>query len=421
MSSPSQVVITGVGAVTPIGIGREAVWDAMINGTSGVRRLEKYDLGVLPFDIGAEVANFQGRDYVKPRKAIKLMCDDIQIGFAAADLAIDDAGIDNESIDLERFGVVYGGEMMYGPPNELNEVFRHSIVDNQHDLRKMGERIKSDMFPLWMLKYLPNMIACHVGIAQKAHGPNNTIVQGEASSILAISEAASVIERGWADVMIAGGMGNRLNPTSAVYRTGTIYSQRRDDPAAASRPFDVDRDGQVFGEGGAALVLESRDHAVARGATILASIAGYGSAFEVRKENAEFAGSAIRRSIQMALELASIPTDEIDHVNAHGLSAPIDDRIEAQAIHDVLGDAPVTALKSLFGNLGAGCGAVEIIGSVLGLHHSKVPATLNVKNVDPECPIHVICDEPRSTTKPYAVKINQSNTGQSAAIVLKAE
>lgn len=422
MSSPPQVVITGVGVVSPIGIGKDACWRAMLAADSGVAKLQKYDLGVLPFHIGAEILDFQSKDYVKPRKAIKLMCDDIQVGFAAAGMAVADAGLEREaSLDQERFGVVFGGEMMYGPPEELTEVIRNSIVNDQHSLRRMGDRIKSDMFPLWMLKYLPNMIACHVGIAHQAHGPNNTVVQGEASSLLAISEAASVIERGWADIMISGGMGNRLNPTSAVYRTETIYSRRSEDPAAASRPFDAGRDGQVFGEGSAAFVLESRKHAQKRGANILGSIAGYGSAFECRQENQEFAGDAIRRAMQVALQQAGIPPNAIDHINAHGLSTPIDDRVEARAIRTTLGDVPVTAPKSLFGNLGAGGGAVELVATVLGMYHRQIPPTRNFVQPDPDCPVNVIHGSPQAGTKSYALKISQSNTGQSAAIVIAAE
>jgi 3-oxoacyl-[acyl-carrier-protein] synthase II len=274
------------------------------------------------------------------------------------------------------------------------------------------------MFPLWMLKYLPNMAACHVGISHQACGPNNTIVQGEASSLLAVSEAASVIRRGWADVMISGGCGCRLRPSYIVYLDHSQCSRRDDDPAGASRPFDVDRDGYVRGEGSGALVLETRAHAEARGATILGCITGHGQNFEIREDRKMFAGSAIRLAVGNALQSAQLDAAALDHVNAHGMGSIIDDIVEARAVRELLGDVPVFAPKSYFGNLGAGSGIVEMIASLLGMNAGSIPPTLNFQRSDPECPVQVIHGEARPTQHNAFLALNFSSTGQAAAVVV---
>ena len=196
MSAVSQVVITGVGVVSPIGIGRDSFWQSLMQGDSGVKPIDCVDLGSLPVQFGGQVDGFEPKKLVKPRKALKLMCREIEMGVAACGLAVDDAQLDPKQLDSDRFGIIFGSEMLYGPTEELTEVFSNSIGSGSgFDIRAFGTRFTSDMFPLWMLKYLPNMPACHVGIAHQAFGPNNTIVEGEASSLLALIEAVSVIER----------------------------------------------------------------------------------------------------------------------------------------------------------------------------------------------------------------------------------
>jgi 3-oxoacyl-[acyl-carrier-protein] synthase II len=273
------------------------------------------------------------------------------------------------------------------------------------------------MFPLWMLKYLPNMVACHVGIAHDARGPNNTIVIGEVSSLLAFSECAYSIARGVADVMIAGGTGSRLNLTACLNRGDSNLSHHEADPEKASRPFDADRDGMVNGEGAGALILESRGHAEARGATILAQVVGAGQSCEPRLDGRPATGDALRRSIMRALSDAEMTPAEIGHYNANGLSTIEDDRLEAKVVHECLGDVPVTAIKSYFGNLGAGSGMCELAASVLALVHGEIPRTLNYERPDPECPIQVV-QEPQPINRPTAMIANQSGTGQAAAVIL---
>jgi len=269
-----------------------------------------------------------------------------------------------------------------------------------------------------MLMYLPNMIACHVAIANDARGHNNTISVGDASSLLAISEAARVIERGLADAVIAGGAGTRLNITPLMYRGTARLSHRIDDPQRASRPFDAQRDGMVNGEGAAAFVLETRAHAEARGAKIQARVLGFGETYCPPQSSEEMRTAAIERSIRSALRQADLAPDDLGHVNAHGAATRDEDRYEAAAIRAALGDIPVTAPKSFFGNLGSGSGAVELAASVLGFAYDKVPVTLNYEQPDPECPIHVVHGRPLRGAARTAIALNQSWTGQVAALVI---
>lgn len=420
MASDGEVVITGVGVVSPIGIGRAAFWQSLSAGRSGIGPLSEAAGSNLPVQFGGEIKDFDGKLFVKPRKSIKVMCREIQIGYTAATLALEDARIAAGQIDPDRIGVVLGSEMFYCDLDELAAGYRKCMVDGEVKPELWGEGAMSDLYPLWMLKYLPNMTACHIAIALDARGPNNTITLDEASSLLAVIEAARVIQRGQADVMISGGGGTRINLTRILYRGDREWSHRSENPQAASRPFDLQRDGGVIGEGAGALILESRRHAEARGATILARLSGCGCGFEPGAYTRPGAGtgSAVRHSIRAALREAGLSPQDIGHVNAHGTSMIDRDRMEAAAIRDCLGDTPVTALKSYFGCLAAGSGAVELIGSVLALVEGRVPHTLNYEFPDPACPVNVIRDQPQPTDRRTAVALNQTETGQAAAVVI---
>ncbi|MBP87684.1 MAG: 3-oxoacyl-ACP synthase [Planctomycetaceae bacterium] len=418
MSEEPQVVITGVGVVSPIGIGIDPFWASLCEGRSGVGPHSLVQGTPMPVHFGAAVTDFDPKQYVKPRKSLKVMCHEIQMGVAAASMAVEHSGIDTAAIDSDRLGVVFGAEMLYGPMEEWEEIYRILLDGGVFDYERFGETVNKEMYPLWMLKYLPNMIACHIGIAHDARGPNNTMAHDNVSSLLAVIEAVRVIQRGHADVMIVGGSGSRIDLTQMLYRTAANMSHREDKPAAASRPFDADRDGLVNGEGAGAFVLETREHAETRGAEIYTSILGCGNGFEARMNGAQAAGIAIERSIQQALTEGKLNASDVGHVNAHGLSTIEDDQFEAQAIQRALGDTPVTAPKSFFGNLGAGTGAVEMAVSVLGLHRNEVTPTLNYETPDPACPVQVIRDRPLTDALPYAVVLNQSGPGQAVAVLL---
>ena len=305
--------------------------------------------------------------------------------------------------------------------DELGPPYRKCIHDGGFQMQDWGAKALGELFPLWMLKYLPNMPACHIGIVHDLRGPTNALILAEVSSLASVAEAVRVIRRGQADAMVAGGVGARVQPMIWVHEQALEFSQRTDAPAAACRPFDAQRDGMVNGEGAGAFLLETRASAEARGAKILARVVASASAFEPLRRGQLPEGQAIRRALGSALEQAGMKPADVGHVNAHGMSTRHDDRIEARAIRDVLGDVPVTAPKSFFGNLGAGGGAVEMAATLLAFEHGLVPPTLNYERPDPDCPVNVVCGHPLQSARRTAVVLNHSRQGQSIAVVLAAD
>jgi len=421
MKHPREIVITGVGVVSPIGIGCDAFWQSLAAGESGIRPVDLFDASSLRVRFGGQIPDFDPKQYVRPRKSLKVMSREIQIGFAAADLALADAAIAEGTLEPERFGVVFGNDMIYADLEDLEQTYRRSIRDGQFDFQLWSEAIHEEVHPLWLLKHLPNMTASHVAIAHDARGPNNSIVLGDVSGLLAIAEAASVISRGWADVMLAGGTGCRLHPTALVARGDALLSHRADDYRAACRPFDRDRDGMVNGEGAGVIVLEAREHAERRGATIRGVLAATAARCEPRARRDGLTGSSLRKAIRAVCDAAGLAPRDVGHVNAHGVSTVEMDRAEARAIAAELGDVPVTAPKSFFGHMGAGGGAVELAASILGLARGLVLPTLNYRVPDPECPVNVVHGEPLAGRPATAVKVNVCSTGQAAAIAIRAD
>ena len=418
MLPSTEVVITGLGVVSPIGIDRGAFWAALRHGRSGIRRIGAFDCSALPVRIAAEVRDFAADQFVAKRKDLKVMCRDAQLGVAAAKLACDDAGLAEGAADPERFGVVLGADRICVSMEDCEATYQRCVVGGRFDFSRWASDGMAATHPLSFLRVLPNMIASHVSIAHDARGPNNTIHQAEVSALIAVTEAARIIQRGSADVMITGGASSELNPFDCVRRCVTgILSRRHDDPTAVVRPFDADRDGQVWGEGAAVFVLESRRHAEARGADILGRLIGWANTCEPRARRSRLRGAGLRRAMHMALRRANLQAGSLGHVNAHGVSTIGDDQLEARAIADVAHSVPVTAPKSYFGNLGAAGGAMEMAASVLSLRAGLVPATLNYERPDPRCPLQVIHGEPLTSATAPAMLLNWTSVGQSTAVV----
>lgn len=367
--------------------------------------------------IAAEVRDFEPKRHVSNRKQLKVMCRDAQLGVAAAELACREAHLSPGAVDAERFGVVLGADRICNSMDASEPAYRACMSDGQFDFRRWGSEGMAASFPLGFLKVLPNMIASHISIAEDARGPNNTIHQAEVSSLLAVAEALSVIRRGAADIVLAGGASSMLHPFDYIRHSVMGTLSRNDDPTTASRPFDAGRDGQVLGEGSAVFVLERYAHARARGVPILARVRSAAAACDGRSTPR---GDGLRRAMQQALDRAGLENGQVGHVNAHGLSAQEEDRIEAQVICQVAPDAPVTAPKSYFANLGAAGGAMEMAVSVLALSAGCVPPTLNYEHPDPSCPVRVIRGAPLACNMPSALVINRTTAGQAAAVVLTA-
>lgn len=379
--------------------------------------------------MAAEIHDFDPKRHVANRKQLKVMCRDAQLGVAAAAMACEDAGIAIGAIDPDRFGVVLGADRICTAMPDCEPSYRVSIVDGRFDFRRFVIDGFAATFPLNFLKVLPNMIASHVSIAHDARGPCNTIHQSEASGLLAVAEAAHIIRRGTADVMLAGGASSQLNPFDCIRHCvmGNI-SRRQEDPAMAMRPFDADRDGQVWGEGAAAFILERREHAESRGATILARLLATASACDApvsrngscsaTTASPRRTGDGLRRAMRMAIDAAQGDVKKLGHINAHGLSTLVDDQIESKAIDDVTPNVPVTAPKSYFGNLGAAGGAMEMAVSTLAMHTGIVPPSLNYCRPDPACPVRMIRGEPLAGANRAALVVNRTSAGQAVAVVL---
>ncbi|HEY5315301.1 MAG TPA: beta-ketoacyl synthase N-terminal-like domain-containing protein, partial [Pirellulales bacterium] len=246
MSAPREIVITGIGVVSPLGIGLEPFWDALRCGRSGVGLIAGLDSSSLPVKLAAEIRDFDPLQYVKPRKSLKVMARDTQLGMTVAAMAREHARLGPGTIDPERFGVVFSADTLSAAPDDSTQGYVPCIYDGQFHMEHWGTRGLANSFPLSMLKLLPNMIACHISIAHDARAHNNTLYMGDASSLMALSEAAQVIARGAADVMLAGGASSRMQPMDWV-RSCLLHelSHRSDQPERASRPFDQQRDGQV--------------------------------------------------------------------------------------------------------------------------------------------------------------------------------
>jgi 3-oxoacyl-[acyl-carrier-protein] synthase II len=408
-----------MGVVCPIGVGAEAVWASLQAGNSGIRTVDELAAAAFPIPIAGLVDNFDAKEFVRPRKALKVMSRETQLGFAAAEMAWNQAQLEDSGIDPERLGVTIGCNMFCPELPELEPAYRaiDAAKSGKFDYPGWGGVGLREIFPLWLLKYLPNMAPAHVSIAHDARGPSNSIVAGDISATLAIIEAADVVARGHADVMIAGGASSNLAMMDLVWHATARRSRRVDEPQRACRPFDADRDGMVDAEGAAIFVLERREHAEARRARPLGRILGYGRRHEPAHDAKPPTGQAIQGALEAALRMASLDPSAVGHVNAHGLSTELDDRIEARAIAATLGDVPVTAPKSFVGNIGAGGGAVELAFSVIGLDHGLVPPTLNYETPDPACPVNVVTELAPFPSSVVAA-LSHRTTGQATALIV---
>ncbi len=418
--SKREVVITGFGVLSPIGIDFDSYWNALSEGKSGVKYLDSIKTELEKRPIGSEVPDFRPKDYIKPKKNIKVMSRDIQMGVVSTALACQNAGLvtegDSRSVDPERLGCIFGCDLIGLELEYLKDAFKVGIKDGKHDFSTWGPASLENIMPLWMLKYLPNMVASHIAIALDARGPNNTPTLDRGSSLAAFMEACRIIERGGADVIIAGGAGNKINPTVLARAGAYSLAPWSETPDNNPRPYDANRCGTVVGEGAAAFVLESKEFALARGAKPLASVLGFAetimptATFGIQQESVE-------SSIRLALKAADRSKTDIGHVNSNALGVE-DDKLEAKGIAQQLGDVPVFSAGGNFGNLGSGAGAVELAASLLAVDKGQLPPTRNCDSIASDCPINVSKTLQPLTNNTF-IKINHGNSGRSFALVLE--
>jgi 3-oxoacyl-[acyl-carrier-protein] synthase II len=423
-----RVVVTGVGVAAPNGVGKEAFWKACVDGKSGVGPIRCFDASSHPVGVAGEVPDFDLSPYVPSthRKSLKIMGRAARFGVASAGMAVRDADLDLTREDPERVGVVMGGGLV---PTDLPEVAPLLAKACGEDGRlrpdRLGMQGSGALFPLWLLKYLPNMLAAHISMIHNAQGPNNTIVTACAAGTQAVGEAFRLIARGDADLVLAGGADSRLDPLMllAYSALGAISPARRP-PAEVSRPFDADRDGFVLGEGAGVLMLEELERAKRRRATVYAEVLGLGSSFDayaVTKPDPDAGGAA--RAIRWALNEARTDPADVDYINAHGTSTRLNDLMETMAVKRVFGEGaralPLSSIKSMVGHLIGAAGAVEAAALALTLHSGVLPPTINQTRPDPGCDLDYVPNTAREYPVRTALSTSFGFGGQNAALVMR--
>ncbi len=423
-----RVVVTGLGVVAPNGIGKDAFWSACLNGKSGVGPIRTFDASKHPVKIAAEVPDFDLAPFVRPnqRKSMKIMSRAMRFAVAAAGLGLQDSGLNGDFDNPERVGVVMGtGIVPVDLPEIAPALYQSCDEGGRLKTDRLGHRGSEALFPLWILKYLPNMVAAHISMAVNAQGPNNTITTACAAGTQAVGEAFRLIARDDADIVLAGGADSRIDPLLLLaYNALGALSQSDRPPAQVSRPFDGGRDGFVLGEGAGVLVLEELEHAKKRGATIYAEVLGLGSSFDayaVTKPDPEAKGAA--RAIREALREARVDPKDVDYINAHGTSTRLNDAMETFAVKRVFGEGakalPLSSIKSMVGHLIGAAGAVEAAALALTMHTGALPPTINQTHPDPECDLDYVPNTAREMPAKIAVSTSFGFGGQNAALVMK--
>jgi beta-ketoacyl-acyl-carrier-protein synthase II len=410
--SRPRVVVTGLGAITPLGSSIDQYWEGLIHGCSGIVRITQFDVSGLPCQIAGEIPDFQAEHYMD-RKETRRIARSAQIALAAAIQAVADASLPAHMPEPERAGVIFGTAM--GGLDRSDEGLQI--------LRTQGpDRINPFSLPAG----IPNLSAFMVARQFQCLGPNSTITTACATGTQVVGEAAEFIRRGSADIVIAGG-------TEALIRDFAIvgFSAMRaltvnfnDRPAAASRPFDARREGFVFSEGAGALVLERLEHALARGARIYAEVAGHASsadAYHIAAPDPEAAGPI--RAMRWALQDAGLSPAQVDYINAHGTSTPLNDVTETRAIKQVFGDhayrLAVSSTKSMIGHAMGASGTLEAIACVKTMTHGWIPPTINYENPDPECDLDFVPNQARCQKVDVALSNSFGLGGQNACLVFK--
>ncbi len=409
MTAKRRVVVTGLGIVSPVGNSVSAAWENILAGRSGISRITRYDASSYRSQIAGEVRDFQITDYV-PAKEVRRMDAFIHYGVAASAQALRDSGIEVTDANRQRIGCMVGSGIGGLP----------MIEDNHEEVRTRGARRIS---PFLIPGAIINMIAGNVSIMFGLQGPNFAIVSACTTGLHSIGIAARLIEYGDADLMVAGGAEGTVCPLGVGgFAAMQALSVRNDDPAAASRPFDKDRDGFVLGEGAGVLVIEELEHARARGARIYCELVGFGMTADAYHMTAPDVDGP-RRCMTAALQSAHINPSDVQYLNAHGTSTPLGDVNETNAIKLAFGDAAgslvVNSTKSMTGHLLGGAGGVESVFTVLAVHNQVSPPTINLQSPDPQCDLDYCANTARPMRIDYAMKNSFGFGGTNGTLVFK--
>jgi 3-oxoacyl-[acyl-carrier-protein] synthase II len=406
------VVVTGVGLVTPLGVGVDVTWDALCAGKSGIAEITHFDTTDYPTKIAGEVKNFRGEDWltVKDAKRTELF---IAYAVAASRMAVEDSGLKIDESNAHRVGVITGCGL-----GGL-QIMERTIVS----VMTQGPRRVSPFFiPMLIGNMAPGMISIYFG----AKGPNSSLATACAAGAHAVGDSFRVIQNGSADAMITGGVEAVVTRSCiAGFSSMKALSTRNDDPQKASRPFERDRDGFVVGEGSGILIIESLDHALERGAKIYAEIVGFGMSgdgFHISAPPPDGNGAA--RCMQAAIDDAAISYDQVNYINAHGTSTPLNDLYETRAIKTVFKDKaysiPISSTKSMTGHLLGGAGGIETVFTALTIKHGIIPPTINYENPDAECDLDYVPNTARKQKVTYALTNSFGFGGTNGCLLLKA-
>ncbi|MCT4594874.1 MAG: beta-ketoacyl-ACP synthase II [Anaeromicrobium sp.] len=406
-----RVVITGIGAVTPVGIGKEEFWKNIKEGKSGIGLITNFDTENHSVKIAGEVKDFDPLQFIDKKEA-KRMDKFTQFGIAASKLAVKDAKLDLDKVEKEKFGVIIGSGI-------------GGIQTFEREFEKMSKKGPSRVSPFFIPMMITNIASGHISMALGAKGPNTTVVTACASSTNAVGDAFKAIQRNDADIMITGGTEASITPLSiAGFTNMKALSTRNDEPQKASRPFDKDRNGFIMGEGAGMLVIEELEHAIKRGAHIYAEIVGYGMSADAYHITAPApGGEGAARSMMNALKDGNVDPNELNYINAHGTSTPMNDKNETAAIKTVFKDhakdIAISSSKSMTGHLLGAAGGVEAIVCALAIDENFVPPTINYTTPDEECDLDYVPNVGREMEVSYALSNSLGFGGHNATILLK--
>lgn len=406
-----RVVVTGMGVISPVGTGLNKFWDSLVKGKSGIDKITRFDTSDLPSRIAGEVRDFNPEAYIE-KKELKRLDRFTQFAISATKMALEDADLDLSTVDKTRIGVILGS----GIGGNATWEEQHSIL-----LSKGPKRVSPFFIPMMIV----NMASGQVSMAFGLKGPNFTVVTACASGTNAIGEAFRTLQRGDADIIISGGTEAPITMLSlAGFSSMKALSSRNDEPSLASRPFDRERDGFVMGEGAGILVMESLDSALKRNAKIYGEVVGYGStadAYHLTQPSSE--GEGASRAMEAAISDAGISPSDVDYINAHGTSTPLNDKFETMAIKNTFGEhaykLAVSSTKSMTGHLLGAAGAVEIVATLLSVYNDEIPPTINYENPDPECDLDYVPNRAVKRTVNIALSNSMGFGGHNACIIVK--
>ena len=408
-----RVVVTGIGMISPLGIGNDATWQGLIEGRSGIGRITKFDTTAYPVQIAGEVKGFDPGNWIE-KKEVKKSDTFIHYAVAASQMAIDDAKLDHRNVDSDRFGVIIGSGIGGLP-----------LIEEMH--AKLLERGPSRISPFFIPGLIVNLASGQVSIRFGAKGPSSAPATACATGAHAIGDAARVIRHDEADIMFAGGSEAVITPLAVGgFAAMRALSTRNDEPEKASRPWDLNRDGFVMGEGAGVLLLEEREHAIKRGARIYCEITGYGmssDAYHITSPSEDAGG--MMRVMQRALKDAKLETNQIGYINAHGTSTPVGDRIESLAIKRVFGDdakkVAVSSTKSMTGHLLGAAGGLESAVAAKVVETGIIPPTINYETPDPECDLDYVPNKARKADVRHVMSNSFGFGGTNATLIFSKD